>query len=248
MFLSKLRALLVILEFKGAIRAVVTWPKFSLASFLIISRLKRAGVAPRTVIDLGANVGQFAVAAGNLFEAAKIYSVEPDPRTADVLKQNLAAIRQATVFVMAVGDSVGEAEFFVNKDTQVSSMLKLGKDRMQDFPQSTVVEKITVPVTTLDTLFQGQKLEQPILLKIDVQGFEDRVIRGGKDFLKSTDWVLMEVSFADLYEGERDFKSLLELMDEHGFRFQRPLNYHTSPLTGQIIEMDALFRREPINR
>ena len=248
MFLSKLRALLIILEFKGAIWAFVTWPKFSLASFLIISRLKRAGVSPRTVIDLGANVGQFAVAAANLFKGVKIFSVEPDPRTADVLKQNLMSIKQATVFVVAVGDSVGEAEFYVNKDAQVSSMLKLGSDRMRDFPRSTVVEKITVPVTTLDTLFQGRKLEKPILVKIDVQGFEDRVIRGGKDFLKLTEWVLMEVSFADLYEGEHNFKSLLELMDEHGFRFLRPLNYHTSPLTGQIIEMDALFWREPIRR
>jgi len=248
MFLSKLRSLLTLLEFKGAIRAVVTWPKFSLASFIIISRLKRAGVSPRTVIDLGANVGQFAVATANLFEGAKIFSVEPDPRTAEVLKKNLRAIKQATIFVVAVGDNVGEAEFYVNKDTQVSSLLKLGSDRVRDFPQSTVDEKITVPVTTLDILFQGQNIEKPILVKIDVQGFEDRVIRGGKDFLKLAEWVLMEVSFADLYEGERDFITLLELMDEHGFRFLRPLNYHTSPLTGQIIEMDALFWREPIRR
>jgi len=244
MFLSKLRSLLTALEYDRAIRAAIKWPKFSLVSFLIISRLKRAGISPRTVIDLGANVGQFAVAAANLFEGAKILSFEPDPRTANVLKENLKTFKQAEIFVMAVGDSVGEAEFYVNKDAQVSSMLKLGSDRIHDFPQSTVVEKITVPVTTLDTLFKGRELEQPILVKIDVQGFEDRVIRGGKDFLKQAEWVLMEVSFAKLYEGERDFKSMLELMSEHGFRFLRPLNYHTSPLTGQIIEMDALFQRD----
>jgi len=244
MFLSKLRSLLTVMEFQGAFRAAMTWPKFSLASFLIISRLKRANISPRTIIDLGANIGQFAVAAANLFDSAKIFSIEPDPRTADQLKQNLDAYKQAAVIVAAVGDSVGSAEFFVNKDAQVSSMLKLGKERVREFPQSIIVEKITVPVTTLDTLFHDHDLDQPILVKIDVQGFEDRVIRGAKEFLKSTEWVVMEVSFADLYEGERDFKSLLELMDENGFQFIRPLNYHFSPFSGQIIEMDALFKNE----
>lgn len=77
-----------------------------------------AGVSPRTVIDLGANVGQLAVAAANLFDGAKILSIEPDPRTAGMLKKNLKAIKQAEVFVVAVGDSVGEAEFYVNKEAQ----------------------------------------------------------------------------------------------------------------------------------
>lgn len=244
MLLSKLRSLLAVLEFKGAIRAFVTWPKFSIASFLIISRLKQAGVSPRTVIDLGANVGQFAVAAANLFDGAKILSVEPDPRVANQLKKNLDAYEHVEIFVTAMGDSVGNAEFFVNKDAQVSSMLQLGNDRRREFPQSTVVEKINVPVTTLDTFFLGRDLDQPILLKIDVQGFEDRVINGGKKFLNNTEWVVMEVSFADLYQGERDFESMLDLMNLHGFQFIRPLNCHFSPVTGQIIEMDALFQNK----
>lgn len=246
MSLAKLKSLLTVLELKGAFRAIITWPKFSLASFLILSRLKQAGVNPLTIIDLGANVGQFAVAATKFFDKAQIFSFEPDPQTAEILRQNLKGINQATVIVSAVGDCVGDAEFFVNKDAQVSSILKLGNDRKHDFPDSTVIDKITVPVTTLDAFFHEMPLERPILVKIDVQGFEDRVIMGAKTFLRQTEWVLMEVSFADLYEGERDFRSLLELMDKHGFRFLRPVNYHISPLTNQIIEMDALFQRKPI--
>jgi FkbM family methyltransferase len=245
MFLSKLKSLLTALEFRGAIRAMVTWPKFSLASFLIISRLKRAGILPGTVIDLGANVGQFAVAAAHLFDGAQICSIEPDPRTADRLRKNLRDVKQAEIFAVAVGDSPGTAEFFVNRDSQVSSMLSLGRDRINSFPQSTVVEKITIPVTTLDILFQDKPLAGPILVKIDVQGFEDRVIRGGKGFLAKVDWVLIEVSFANLYEGERDFNEISGLMAAQGFRFLRPMNFHTSPLTGEIIEMDALFQRNP---
>jgi hypothetical protein len=51
----------------------------------------------------------------------------------------------------------------------------------------------------------------------------------------------MEVSFSKLYEGERDFESIVELMDSQGFRFVRPVDFQVSPKTDEIIEMDALF-------
>lgn len=89
--------------------------------------------------------------------------------------------------------------------------------------------------------FDGVTLAAPILLKIDVQGFEDRVIGGAGKFLERVRWVLMEVSFSKLYEGERDFETIVELLNKHGFGFVRPMDFHVSPKTGEIIEMDALF-------
>jgi FkbM family methyltransferase len=244
MLLARLRGLLTLVEFDGAIQAILSWPKFSLASFVIVSRLKQAGISPKFVVDIGANVGQFAIAATRIFKGVRVFSIEPDPRTAGELRHNLRAEKQTEVLVSALGDYVEDATFHVNKDTQVSSMLALGGDRVRAFPRSTVMEEITVPVTTLDALFNEQKIEGPILVKIDVQGFEDRVIRGGSKFLRGVDWVLVEVSFADLYDGERDFGVISRLLDELGFTFLRPMNFHISPLTAEIMEMDALFHRE----
>lgn len=243
MLLTKIRTLLSILEFKGALGAMLAWPKFSMASFAIVSRLKQGGVYPATVIDVGANVGQFAVSAARLFGSAKIISIEPDERTAEKLRKNLAAEKNAEILVTAVGDFDGEASFHVNMDSQVSSILELGKDRIAAFPQSTVVEEIRVPVATLDTLFMQRELNKPILLKIDVQGLEDKVIRGAAKFIKEVQWVLMEVSFADLYKGEMNFWGIAVLMEKVGFKFVRPVNFHISPTTGEIIEMDVLFHK-----
>lgn len=69
------------------------------------------------------------------------------------------------------------------------------------------------------------------------------MITGASVFLKRVRWVLMEVSFSKLYEGERDFETIVVLLKKHGFRFVRPMNFHISPKTGEIIEMDALFER-----
>lgn len=220
--------------------AFITWRKFSLASFLIVSRLMKSEIRPRTILDLGANIGQFAVAAGHLFTDTKIISFEPNPEVVEVLRENVIDL-PVEVRNLAVGRAPGAATFYVNTDSQVSSLLPLGGARMRDFPKSVVRDEIKVPVENLDSLFFRRELIQPILLKIDVQGFEGEVIAGAKNFLKTVSWVVMEVSFTDLYEGESDFISLANLLGECGFKFARPLNMHFSPKTGEAIEMDALF-------
>jgi methyltransferase, FkbM family len=143
----------------------------------------------------------------------------------------------------AVGERDGTIAFNVNADSQVSSILPLGDDRQRAFPKSVVTQQISVPLATLDSIFSGIPLAEPILLKIDVQGYEDQVIAGASYFLNSVRWIVMEVSFARLYEGELDFMSIAALMAKHGFRFVRPLNFHQVGKSLDIIEMDALFEK-----
>ena len=237
----KIVRILELLRTPGAIFALFKWPIFSLAAYHLVSRAKLAGVHPKSVVDIGANIGQFSIASLNLFHGIDVYSVEPNPGAAVLLKKNLGEGLTSNIHVVAVGSSIGSVEFNLNHDSQVSSVLPLGEDRIQFFPNSTVEKTIMVPMTTLDNLFGSSDLKLPILLKIDVQGLEDQVISGGKFFLSSVRWIVIEVSFADLYKGERDFMSIVELLARTGFKFVRPLNFHTSPKTGEIIEMDALF-------
>jgi len=240
---TKLQTAVELLSLPGAVAGVLTWKKFSLAAFKIVMRLKHAGVDPATVIDVGANAGQFSVAVSKGFPRAALFPVEPDPATAEVLRSNVPAAVAANISVTAVGERVGTIEFQVNADSQVSSVLPLGDDRKLSFPGSSVQRMMSVPLTTLDALFGARALAAPVLLKIDVQGYEDRVIAGATVFLQKVRWVVMEVSFARLYEGEKDFPSMLALMSGQGFRFVRPLNFHTVGKSGAIIEMDALFEK-----
>ena len=232
-----------LLEHPGALMAAMTWPKFSLANFTIVTRLAQMGVRPGTILDIGANVGQFAIAAAKRFPGAQVFCVEPDPRSVAILKSNAKDIDRISVHQTAMSDTCGVANFHVNQDSQVSSLLPLGADRIEAFPGSTVREVIEVGVETLDSLFAHRPLEAPILLKLDVQGSEDRVLLGGNRLLKSVSWITLEVAFASLYEGEADFLTVCKLLDRHGFQFTKPLNFHTRPDTGEIIEMDALFVR-----
>lgn len=238
---GKLNRLTELMSVSGALRSALTWTKFSLAAYLLLTRLKDAGVKPATVLDIGANVGQFSVAVSHLLPDAALYPVEPDASTAARLRANLPPHAAANIVVAAVGERVGTVEFQVNADSQVSSILHLGSGRKAAFPQSQVQRTVSVPMATLDHLFDGKPLALPILLKVDVQGYEDRVIAGASAMLKKVRWVVLEMSFASLYEGEKDFNAMLELMREAGFRFVRPLDFHTADETSAIIEMDGLF-------
>ena len=239
--MGKLHRVVELISVPGALHGALTWKKFSLAAYLMLVRLKEHGVKPATVLDVGANVGQFSVAASHLLPEALIYPVEPDPATAARLRKNLTSRIAANVIVSAVGERIGTVDFQVNADSQVSSILPLGNGRKEAFPESNVQRTMVVPLTTLDELFGGKLLPSPILLKIDVQGYEDRVIAGAADLLQHIRWVVLEMSFARLYDGEKDFPWMLELMNRHGFKFVRPLDFHTSDKTGAIIEMDGLF-------
>ena len=239
--IAQIYRFLELLTTRGALLAIFKWSKFSLASYKIISRLKLAGVKPITVVDVGANVGQFAVAAAHLFDGVKVFPIEPDSRVAERLISNVGKDTAKNVRISAVGERVGIATFHMNKDSQVSSLLKLDVDRMESFPDSRVLNSVPVSLSTLDVMFDGVILSEPVLLKIDVQGYEDRVIFGAREFLKRVKWILIEVSFSKLYQGERDFNSIVALLRESNFVFVRPINFHISPVTGEIIEMDALF-------
>jgi FkbM family methyltransferase len=244
MIVDTIRRIFEVITEPGALRALTGWELFSLASFKIIRRAKLAGVKPATVVDIGANIGQFSVASKHLFDAVPVYSIEPDPKVAAALARNLGyKSGQDFVFNIAVGDIEGKCEFNVNYDSQNSSILSLGADRIRSFPRNVVREIISVPITTLDILFFERKIDEPVLLKIDVQGYEDRVLAGATEFIRKVRWVIIEVSFFNLYEQEANFKNLISMMHQFGFEFSRPLNFHFSPDSNEIIEMDALFVR-----
>jgi FkbM family methyltransferase len=192
---------------------------------------------------VGANVGQFAVAAAKLFPDARVYSFEPNPEVVPKLRATVYSLPNVTVHEFGLGDANGELEFFVNRDSQVSSFLPLGERRRQAFPDSTVERTTKVQVRTLDSVFTETHVEAPVMLKLDVQGFEDRVLKGGQQALDAVDYVVMETAIAPLYDGEIDIGGAMSMMYNLGYTLRQPLHWHFSPIDGSIIEMDLLFER-----
>src|SRR5258708_22515293 len=92
--------------------AAATWPTFSMTAYRIVSRLKVQGVNPRTVLDVGANVGQFAVSSTKLWSDCHVESFEPVPDCAETLRSNCRGL-SVNVHEVAVGDRDGEVQIHI---------------------------------------------------------------------------------------------------------------------------------------
>lgn len=223
--------------------ALLTWPKFSAASFEITSALRRQGIVPDTIIDIGANVGQFAVASMKTFPNARVHSFEPQPDSFAQLSKHVRAFPQSSVYPVACGDFIGSTAFHVNTLSHSSSILPLAARHLEAFPQYREATTIEVKVQTLDSLLPTIAPSGLTLLKIDVQGFEAKVLAGAAEALTRVDYVLLEASLRPLYEGEMLFPEMLAFMAARGFRFLRPVAWMTDPHNGEILQMDVLFGR-----
>ena len=224
-------------------RAAAKWPVFSRTSYTMVAGLSRQGIRPRTVLDAGANKGQFTIAARNLLRPQRIHAFEPLPAVGEELARNCSRYPEVIVHRMALGATEGEAVLHVNRHSQSSSFLRIQDRHLSAFPDAQELNDVVVNVGRLDEALAGEPLAVPVLLKVDTQGFEADVLAGATGVLEQLDYVVLETSFVPLYEGERLFRQVLTLMEGLSFQFSRPVGALRDPGTGEYLQMDALFER-----
>ena len=195
----------------------------------------------KTILDIGANEGQFADKMHAVFPAATIYSFEPIPETFAVLTKNFENVPQIKPVNIAIGDAAGEISFNKNESTASSSFLKMTNQHTDNFYFAIKTEPISVKVDTLENAMKEMDLVLPLLIKIDVQGFEDKVIKGGTEVIKKADLVFCEVSFVELYNGQSLFEKTFQTFKDLGFKYIGSIDQLRSPETNHILQADAIF-------
>lgn len=178
---------------EGAI-AFHTWSKlrFEHAEVEFILRMLRPGM---TFFDAGANIGMFSVAAGKKLCGlpCTIYAFEPCPSTVTILRKNLLHNGLAGVHAIptALSDSTGEANLYVN------AAFKDALNSLEDpsHADAEVVGRKLVQTITLDDFVAKESVARVDVLKVDVEGAERLVFRGGRNLLSQPDAPLI------LYEG-----------------------------------------------
>lgn len=196
-----------------------------------------------TVLDVGANIGQFATTLRQAGFAGRIISFEPQ---SDAYARLTAAAARDPLWDVAprcaVGAVSGELTMNISDNSVSSSALPILEAHTASAPASRYVRSETAPVITLDTC----DLVPPsgrIFLKIDTQGFEQQVIDGAPELLKRVIGVQTELSLAPLYEGQADFLSILNQMRALGFDTWAINPGFDNRETGQLLQADATFFR-----
>lgn len=198
-------------------------------------------ISCRTVVDIGANRGQFALVAGEIFPDAQIFSFEPLTQPAETF-QRVFAGRPVKLFPVAVGPTRGRELIHLSARDDSSSLLPITPAQSALFPGTEEVATVTVDVSPLADQLCQEQIIAPALLKIDVQGFELSVLKGCEELLPYFRFAYIECSFVELYEGQAMASEVIAWMATNGFALRGAYN-SSFDLVGRAIQADFFFSR-----
>lgn len=157
----------------------------------LLKNLTKAKESP-VIFDIGANIGLHSIAMAESNPTSRIFSFEPSGSTRKILEyniQNKHLTDQVKILPFAVSDSIGKASFFQTDDNAYSSL--------KDTQRKEVIGKTEVDLITIDAFMIREKLPKVDLIKIDVEGFDTEVIKGG---LKTFSEFKPDI-FIEIYQG-----------------------------------------------
>ena len=209
------------------------------------SRQKMLGLTDlpvRTVLDIGANRGRHTRMYRRKFPKATIYAIEPVPHlAANIATWAKSQSGRVEVVNMALADHPTETSFYVNRKASIWSTL-----RIPDGDSADDYEEIAVQVDTLDRLAQRLAFDEEIVVKIDTEGADLKVIDGGRKMLARTAALIIEASFFPTRYGEEApvFEDIVAAMVELGFAYRGSIRccWHE----GVCNAADALFVRQEV--
>ena len=207
----------------------------------------RATADVRTVVDIGANDGAYSEYLHGFFTPAVIHAIEPLPACQEKLRARQRRMPGLQIHDVALDERAGEATFFSNSYAPASSLLRLSRLSKQAFPETERESPTSVRLARLDDVLDADRLERDVLIKIDVQGVEDRVIRGGQRVFAAARFVLIEMSFVAMYEGQPLFDEVHALLAELGLRLAGFKDQIDDPETGQPLFAHCLYHRPGAN-
>lgn len=196
-----------------------------------------------TVLDIGANTGQFTKTILALLPNVNIYSFEPLPDCFEQLQQFASKHSNIKTFNAGIGDESGMMSFERNNYSPSSSFLKINETHTQAFTFTEKSSTLEVKIERLDDITQNFDLGKSLFIKIDVQGYEDKVLKGGEKTIKKAKVVIVETSFVPLYESQPLFDDVYSVFKEWGFSYFGMNDQLSDPNTGQILQGDAIFTR-----
>ena len=197
-----------------------------------------------TILNIGSNEGQFASELRRHIPNAKIYCFEPLPEPFKKLETYFSNDFNYQGFPYALGKKDEVVTMYHNEYSPSSSMLKMNEVHKKHFDFAKQEVEITVVIKKLDDLQSQLDIISPLLVTLDVQGFEADVIEGGMETIKRADIIITEVSFTKLYEHQPLFNEIYSVLKRLGFVYAGNFDQLISPVSFEILQADAIFVKD----
>lgn len=197
----------------------------------------------RTVLDVGANTGQFAALIHQALPQVRLYAFEPLRDCCEQLQKTMAGVSDFQAFDFALGDTNGQTQIHRNEFSASSSLLPMEDLHKRAFPYTAQAHVETIEIRRLDDVAKDLQIDDELLIKVDVQGAEDKVISGGGQTFSRASVLILETTFVPLYQGQVLFDAIYDRLRRMGFTYMGTEHIIRHPQTGRVLQCDALFLR-----
>lgn len=198
-----------------------------------------------TVLDVGANAGQFGAELRRYGYRGHIVSFEPLSAAYTKLNKAARGDPRWNTLNIGLGDVEGRQTLHVAGNSESSSIRPMLALHAEAAPESRYSGEETIVVHRLDDLFSELcAAAKNIYLKIDTQGYEAEVLRGAEKSLPYIDTLQVEMSLAPLYEGQVLFEDQFKALRGAGYKLVAVETNFGDSRTGHLLQLDGIFRRE----
>jgi FkbM family methyltransferase len=196
------------------------------------------------VLDVGAAGGRYGGELRSGGYVGRIFSFEPLSDAFSDLVRAVADDAEWGCMQAALGAFSGEMEINVSENSDSSSFLPMGERHRRTAPESAYVATEQVQVRALDSIWDEVAAEaQHPFLKLDVQGYELKVLAGARGSLPKLAGVQVELSLVPLYKGAPTVHEVIDLLESEGFRLAGLEPGFCDRESGELLQADGLFVR-----
>jgi FkbM family methyltransferase len=194
-----------------------------------------------TIVDVGANRGQFALLARTLWPRAKLFCFEPLKEPRNLMRRTLRDA-QIVISEFALGKTNYQSHMYVTMQDDSSSLLSPSEIQAAVFSTKTKRIETGILIKRLDEVIDPSDLGPSTLLKIDVQGTELEVLEGAVNILNSIQNIYVECSYQELYAGQHLVSEVMEFLRSQKFQLIGVFNQYDCAERGSL-QADFLFER-----
>ena len=166
-----------------------------------------------------------------------------------ILKKNSKAHDNWTVYENFGFGKINETKLInISKNSVSSSILEINKTHLDIEPDARTIRKEEIRLITLnDFLSQNEYKDKKIFVKIDTQGYEENILLGADKVLNQISTIMIETSISKVYDQEKDYLEMINLMKSFGFHVWSVERGFTNKKTGQVLQLDIIFVNSDAN-
>ena len=197
-------------------------------------------ISINTFLDVGANKGQFSLLVNSLFPKKNILAFEPIRSEYEIYKKIFNNEKNVKCFNVGLGNKIETKQLYLTKSKDSSSFFKPSKIQNNLFRNTNVFSTEIVNIKKLSSFLH--RLKKPIFLKIDVQGYELKVLKGAD--LNQIQYIYLEGSYVRLYENQPLIKDIVKYVSYRNFKLIG--EYNLIKKNNKKIQADFLFLNNKI--